>query len=70
MNVAEGLAREIRRITHLLRDYEALKGMPNVIVEPAIAVMNHALEEACLASGSGDIAHVLRSYENLKGFEK
>ncbi len=42
MNAAEGLAREIRRVTELRCQYEEIGRMPNVMVEPALTLMNIA----------------------------
>lgn len=70
MNAAEGLAREIRRVAELKCDYEKLADMPNVMVGPAIMMMEVALEKACIAAGTNDALAVLRSYEDLRGFER
>src|SRR5260370_30772403 len=70
MNVAESLAREIRRVAELRRHYEEVGRMPRVNVAPAMAMMDMALEKACVAAGSNDDVAVLRAHEDLKGFEK
>lgn len=70
MNIAESLAREIRRVAELRCQYEEVGRMPNVIVAPAMAMMDMALEQACVAAGSNDVVAVLQAHENLKGFEK
>lgn len=71
MNVAEGLARQIRRVTLLRCLYEAA-GLADekVIVAPALMMMDMALEAACVAAGSNDVVAVIRAHEELKGFEK
>lgn len=69
-NAAETLAREIRRVAELRKDYEAVGNMPNVIVAPAMMLMDAALDNACKAAGSNDVLSVLRALEDLKGFEK
>jgi hypothetical protein len=43
--------------------------MPNVIVEPQIAMMEGAIQTAIAASAGGDVIAMLRAYETLKGFE-
>jgi hypothetical protein len=70
MNVAESLAREIRRVAELRCQYEEVGRMPNVIVQPAMMMMDAALEQACVAAGSNDVVAVIRAHEELKGFEK
>jgi hypothetical protein len=71
MNLAEGLAREIRRVAVLRCHYEEVgRADKRVVVAPAILMMNVALERACQAAGSDDVIEVMRAYEDLKGFEK
>lgn len=78
MNIAEGLAREIMRVTAIRCQYEAMgeeygpkTGKPNpIIVGPAVAMMNMSLEAACVAAGSNDVVAVIRAHEDLKSFEK
>ena len=71
MNLAEGLAREIRRVTELRCFYEqAGRESPRLIVEPAMLMMDVALNSACEAFGSGDITKMLTAHQDLKGFEK
>lgn len=70
MNAAEKLAREIRRVAELRKDYERLDGMPNVIVKPAMIMMDMALNAACEAAGTNDAVTTLAALEDLKGFEK
>jgi hypothetical protein len=70
MNVAESLAREIRRVAELRCHYEEVGRMPNVMVQPALMMMEAALEQACVAAGSNDVVAVIRAHEDLKGFEK
>lgn len=71
MNLAEGLAREIARVTELRCHYEEI-GLRHqqVMVQPAVTMMNMALEHAFVASGSGDVVAMIRSHAELKGFEK
>ena len=68
MNAAEKLAREIVRVTSLRSHFEALRSMPNVVVEPQIAMMNASIEKACLASGSNDVLQVLASLHDLSEY--
>lgn len=71
MNLAEGLAREIRRVAELRCFYEACgKESPRMIVAPGMMLMDHALNAACEAFGSGDIVRMLAAHSDLKGFEK
>ena len=70
MNLAEGLAREIRRVSELRCQYEKVGRMPNVIVAPALMMMAASLEAACVAAGSNDIAQMMTALEQLKAHEK
>ena len=62
------LPKEINRVRELQDQYKSMRGMPNVMVEPAIALMEHAIHSAIEAQGSGDVIAMLRAYEDLKGF--
>ncbi len=68
MNVAEKLAREISRVTALRCRYVALRGTPQVNVEPAIAMMSSALENAFLAAGVDDGITQMNAIAVLEGF--
>lgn len=68
-SLATELPREINRVRELQDEYKSLRGMPNVIVEPQIAMMEGALRAAIASSSSGDVIAMMRAYENLKGFE-
>lgn len=65
MVAAEQLSREVSRVLLLRNDYEQLRGMKTVIVEPQIAMMTASLERAMLAS---DDAARLLSIQELEGF--
>ena len=67
--LADSLPREIARVRAVQDCYKELRGMPNVMVEPAIMVMEHAINEATKACASGDVIAMLRWHEELKGFE-
>ena len=70
MTLAEALPEQIRRVREdVLPSYEALRGIPNVMVGPAIAMMNHAINEATKAAASGDVILMLQWHEELKGFD-
>lgn len=70
MNLVEGLAREIRRVSILRQQYEEVGRLPNVITAPQVMMMDQTLEAACVAAGSGDIMEMMGILEMLKGFEK
>ena len=55
MNVAEKLAREIRRVATLRERYHALIGRAQVNGAPAVVLMDAALEYACKAVGGEDV---------------
>lgn len=70
MNVAEKLAREIRRVAELRCQYEEVGRLPNVIVGPAMMLMDAALERACKAAGTNDAMIQIVVLQELEGFEK
>jgi len=70
MNVPEKLAREIRRVTELRCRYEEIGKLPNVIVGPAMMLMDAALEQACKAAGTLDAVAQIAAQQGLEGFEK
>ena len=68
ITLAEALPAQIKRVREdILPAYESLRGLPNVMVEPVIAMMNHALNEATKACAAGDVVAMLRWHEELKG---
>jgi hypothetical protein len=68
-SLATELPNEINRVRKLQDEFKSLRGMSNVIVEPQIAMMEGAIQQAIKASSSGDVVAMLRAYENLKGYE-
>ena len=67
-NLVEGLAAQIKRVTEIKAQYESMRGMPNVIVEPQIMMMEAELNEAVGALGSGDILRMMPIYQTLAGY--
>ena len=51
-------------------EFKQLRGKPNVIVEPQIAIMEHEIRMAMKAMGEGDVVEMLRWYETLKEYER
>jgi len=68
-SLATELPNEINRVRQLQDEFKSLRGMSNVIVEPQIAMMEGAIQQAIKACSSGDVIAMLRAYENLKGYE-
>jgi hypothetical protein len=67
--LGEGLPREMARVRdEILPQFLALRGMPNVIVDPQIAIMRAELDAAAKAMIEGDVVAMLRAYESLKGY--
>lgn len=66
--LADALPREINRVREIQDQFKSLRGMPNTIVEPQIAIMEGALRRAIAASTSGDVIEMMRAYEALKCF--
>lgn len=67
MTLAEALPREMARVRdEVLPQYIALRGMPNVIVEPQIMMMRADLDAAAKALAEGDVVAMVRVYQSLK----
>ena len=60
---------EINRVRGVQDQFKALRGMPNVIVEPQILIMESEIQAAIKATMEGDTIAMLRCYESLKGYE-
>ena len=69
MNIAEKLAEEIQRVTEVKSQFERMRGMPNVIVEPQIAMLQQSLKAAQRAAGSGNAHEVMTALKDLKEWE-
>ena len=68
-SLAEALPTEINRVREVVIPiFEALRSMPNTIVEPQI-IMKYAVSMAIKACASGDIIAMLQWYEELKGMD-
>lgn len=70
MNLAERLAREIRRVTELRATYREIGSKTGINVEPARLMMHMALESACKAAGLDDATVQRAALAELEGFEK
>jgi hypothetical protein len=67
VTLGEALPREMARVRdEILPMYLQLRGMPNVIVEPQIAMMRADLDAAAKAMAEGDVVEMLRVYQSLK----
>ncbi len=66
MNVAEKLAREIRRVAGLRHHYEEIGEAGKF----ATIMMDAALEQACKAIGSGDPIAMIAAGQDLEGFQE
>lgn len=69
-SLAIELPREINRVRAIQDEFKALRGMPNTIVEPQIAMMEADISAAIHASSTGDVIGMMRAYERLKGYEE
>jgi len=66
MNVAEGLAREIMRVSYIRKYYEEI----GVVGAIGLVMIEQSLEKACIANGTNDVVAVLKAYEDLKGISE
>jgi len=68
-SLAEELPRQIARVSEeVIPAFEALRSMPNVLVEPQIAMMKLAISEAVKACAQGDTLAMIQWHEELKGW--
>ncbi len=67
--LAEALPEEINRVREIQDEYKSLRGKPNVIVEPQIAIMEHEIQTAMKAMMEGDVVEMLRCWTTLKEYE-
>ena len=70
LTLAEGLPIEINRCREILDHFKELRGIPNIIIEPQIAMMEAEITAAIEACGAGDVVAMLRSYATLKDYEE
>ena len=69
-NLAEALPAQIARVREIQDHYKELRGLPNVIVEPQIAMMEASIQAAIKAAAAGDVVQMLRCHEDLKEWEE
>lgn len=69
-SLAEALPAEIERVIEVRSQYEELRRLPNVIVEPQIAMMTASINRALRASTSMDAVEMLACLEDLKGWKE
>lgn len=68
-NLADGLAKEIKRNQQLLVEYGKLENMPGVFVGFAVAMIRQELDFAIDAVSNQDLARMMQAYEDLKDNE-
>jgi hypothetical protein len=67
--LADALPKEINRVRGIQDQFKSLRGMPNVIVEPQIMMMEAEIQAAMKAMAEGDVVAMLRIYQSLKEYE-
>ena len=65
MNAQEKLLNEIERVTRIRGHFEELRGMPNVVVAPQIAMMTASINAAKEAAASDDAIKVIQALADL-----
>ena len=68
--LADALPREINRVRQIQQTYKDLRGLPNVIVEPQIEMMERDITDGIAAAALGDVVAMLRAHEVLKGYNQ
>lgn len=59
----------IKRAQRVRDQFIEMRGMPNVMVEPQIAMMAMEIDQAVAAMASGDVITMLRAYEAIKDYQ-
>lgn len=62
------MPRAIQRANEVRAQMVSVRGMPNVIVEPQIAMIDLHIAAAVDALASGDLLSILSAYENVKDY--
>ena len=70
MNLYEKLASEISRVTALRCQYESMRGIQGVNVEPAMLLMSAAIEGGIGAAGRGEVDEMIEAVRELEGFSE
>jgi hypothetical protein len=68
-SLATELPNEINRVRRLQDEFKALREMPNVVVEPQIAMMEADIQAGISSASSGDVLAMLSAFSALKGWE-
>ena len=68
-NLAEEMPKAIERAQKVRDQFMELRGMPNTIVEPQIAIITYEINQAVQALASGDVIAMLRTYESIKDYQ-
>lgn len=58
----------IKRAMAVRDQFIELRGMPNVMVEPQIALITHEINDAIGAAASGDVVAMMRAYEAIRDY--
>ena len=66
--LVDALPREINRVREIQDQYKSMRGMLNIEVEPAIAMMEAEIQCAINASVAGDVVQMVRSLVALRGY--
>jgi hypothetical protein len=61
---------EIDRVRHIQNLFKEMRSMPNVIVEPQIAMMERSIQTAIQACATGDAVLMLAAYSDLKDWKE
>lgn len=67
-SVGEEMPKAIERAQAVRDQFIELRGMPNVLVEPQIAIITHEINMAVRALASGDVLAILQAYEAIKDY--
>ena len=68
--LADALPKEITRVRKLQDGYNALRGLPDIIIEPQVMIMEYEIQAAINALASGDVVEMIRCHKALKEYEE
>lgn len=63
------MPKAIKRAMAVRDQFIELRGMPNTLVEPQIAIITHEINLAVDAQASGDVIAMLLAYEAIKDYK-
>lgn len=67
--LGDALPEEITRVRKIQDQYKTLLGMPDVMVEVPILLIEHEIQQAIHACATRDVVEMIRCYIALKAYD-